>query len=66
MIDPSIIWFAKKKMMQKEISGHFRPTQNAMKIMIKMVKIAGRVDQGVNSDPENSKSWSIVRRELTG
>ncbi len=66
MIDPSIIWFIKKKIMQKEISGHFRLTHNAMDIIIKMEKMAGRVVQGVNSDPEISKSWSSVRRELMG
>ncbi len=66
MIDPSIIWFMKKKIMQKEISGLFRPTQNAMNIIIKIKKMAGRVVQGVNRDPDISISWSMVRRELMG
>jgi hypothetical protein len=66
MIDPSIIWFIKKKIMQKEISGLFRPIHNAMDIIIKMEKMAGRVDQGVNRDLDSSISWSSVRRELMG
>jgi hypothetical protein len=66
MIDPSIIWFIKKKMIQKEIRGLFRPAQNAMNIIIKMVKMAGRVVHGVNKDLDISISCSIVRRELTG
>jgi hypothetical protein len=56
----------KKKIMQKEIRGLFRPTQNAMIIIIKIKKMAGRVVHGVNRDLDISISWSIVRRELMG